>query len=750
MPKSGEVVPSNLLTGIEVPPEMLNESGTGEPPPQEPEEGVSLVKRARDFISKPVEDRGFWNTLLTEMTQAGRNITDYPESSIGRNIREALTKRGSPIWGSTAGALVDAPQVAGNLALSLFGGTIGAATTAAGHKANVWAQNIPLALGAPERVAGTVGTAANLLTQFLSPGASIKTAQKTAQGILPHLPGAQAAMSDKLTSDFATTLAKDFAGAAQKEAKAAQAFAKLEPSNRLPMTETGEIIKSLLVAEREAPTGARATLRLMQQIIKEGGGTLSPQQLNQQMTHIGKMTKVLQTQGFDPSPVFTRLFAALAKDASTPVLRVESVTPRISAPVLGLPAPGTVYPIAGGRFEAGPMSKTLQTAVRRDPLALPPPGEPPAAYGGRFEAGKVPMTRQVQSQAPERGEFIFNEAGELRPKVYIAPTSGEVPYSGVTVTREGVRPLSSASVLGRRQVVLTPEEGQLPFRDPITGQLKAKVLQEPWKPGEPVRKTSITETSVRPMPEPSVTGRRQRVLSPEEAREFRDPVTGELVAPGTRRQFADISGQTVLDHRTAIRERKSYEDIGKAMDKLIRAKQGFPVGDEFQNMSGARMLNWLKDRPKTVEGIPEAAMDDLEKILVKLAELPAIPPPKGVMYGSGKAVETAATIGGAVLLGGGSTRAAAMAGSLITGMSGAMRALLPTAIGRKAVLGILESGPINQTKINMLMALANTMIPGYLRQQEISKQIKETLKTESSPQDHAKQIQDIVNAGFAE
>ena len=573
--------------------------------------------------------------------------------------------------------------------------------------------------------------------------------QITTEAVLPKLNAATAAMLEKYTTNFSSLISSKIATAVEKEAVKKAAFDALEPTNHIPLKNTAKALDQLLAAQDTKrninPSPLKEILENLKTNIEAGGGGLSPIDLNSAMREIGIKVKSLKSTGTPPEaidPLAARIFAALSKDASTPTQRVTNATPRIQGPTLALPAPGEgSAAIAGGKFEAGPMSKTIQLPPQNKQLALPSPAtEPAVEWGGKFEAGKVPMTKQVQSPATERGKFIYDEAGNARPDVYTAPGTGEVPYSGVTVMREGVRPVNEPTVLGRRQSVLD-QVGQQPYRN-ARGGLQPKELKEPWQPGMPVRKLEVTDESARPITPTTSTGRRQRVLSESEQGAYRDPATGEIVAPGTRVQQTDISGQVVLDKRAATRERKSLEDINRTFDKLLLAKRG--MDPEFRDFNAARMINFLEDRPKLVEGIPAPDMADLNYILAKIADLSNLPPPRGVMYGAGKAATTVATATGVALAVGGSPVTAAKLSGLITGFQSASKALLNNPTGRKAIIAVLDSGPINQTKVNMLAALANVLKPNYLTEQYTNDQIVEALKKRDTPQNHMQSIRQAI------
>lgn len=598
--------------------------------------------------------------------------------------------------------------------------------------------------GTGSKVAGDVaGNAINYPAQFLAPGGVTRGVQRGAQMIGPKLPGSSDALRTMATENFASTLGTKQIEANKQVVKTQQAFDALG-NERLPIPNAIAAIDSAISTATSQPlsmgAATKSVLEKAKATLAANGNGLSPQELQAWMTDIGRQTKALSATPGEHSvgDIFKPIFGAIATDASTPVVRTVSTTPRAKAPVLGLPAPGESYPVAGGRFEAGQMDRTVQVPPRKGRLELPPPSttEVPTgtvgvggygypARGETIEAGRIPTTKQVQSPPPERGPFtVYEEGGRARlePKQYIAPTSGEVPYSGVEIMREGARPIPpGGSVLGRRQVALTPE-GQAPFRDPSTGELIAKELKDPWKPGEPVTSFSITENAARPVAE-SAINRRQSVLSPAEQRAFRDPESGAIVAPGTRTQYADTSGQVVLDYRAAIAQEKGLKEIQKVFDKLIANKtQGVAV-EGFENMNGNKMLAWFNDSRnfKKLQGIPEADIADLEAIAVKIAELPPLSPRGN--FGSGRIAAVTGIVGGVASLMGVPPTIAYGTASTLGALPTISRMLLPSAIGRKALRAVLESGPIDQTKMNMLIGLAR----GMAESSQIADEIKKSL-----------------------
>lgn len=713
------------------------------------EPDISMVRKAYDVVTKPVEPKSLGETYTGSIGEAIKSFGRNEEGTWpGRQINDYLATRGYPNLGAAVGTLTEMPGSTvrhGAGILNTVGALLGIPT--AGRMANEALQNIGMGLGLPEPVAGALGTAANVTTNFALPGVYASGAQRVAQSVLPHVSGAVAAMLEKQVGNFQSLLTTKIGSAEERLAAKNEAFKALDPANVIPLKETVSTIRRVLAQERPertvSPSPLVPKLEALLANIEARGGGLNPIDLNRNMKDIGEAVgSIRATAGVDVNPLAARIFAALSKDASTPTQRVTNATPRIQGPTLALPAPGEgSAAVAGSKFEAGPMSKTIQLPPQNKQLALPSPAtEPAVEWGGKFEAGKVPMTKQVQSPATERGKFIYDEAGNARPDVYTAPGTGEVPYSGVTVMREGVRPVNEPTVLGRRQSVLD-QVGQQPYRN-ARGGLQPKELKEPWQPGMPVRKLEVTDESARPITPTTSTGRRQRVLSESEQGAYRDPATGEIVAPGTRVQQTDTSGQVVLDRRAAYREKKALDDIQVTFDKLLKAKRG--LDSEFRDFNAAQMRNYLAQRPKLVEGIPAPDMFELEQILAKISELPNLPPPKGIMYGSGKVLETAATAGGIAFALGGGPQAAAKLGGLITGFQAASRALLPTAIGRKAVLAVLDSGPINQTKVNMLAALAQVARLADQKNQDIKDGIAEALKTPAPPAAHMKTIQQVI------
>lgn len=163
-------------------------------------------------------------------------------------------------------------------------------------------------------------------------------------------------------------------------------------------------------------------------------------------------------------------------------------------------------------------------------------------------------------------------------------------------------------------------------------------------------------------------------------------------------------GKMIRDRDKALREQFGWEDLTDEFNKLVRGKKGM---EGAEDVNTAHLMNKLKRKEFLMDSLNPSDWKDIEVIFKKIADMPALPPPKGVMAGSYRALTTGG--GGAALatlLGADPTTAGIVGGGLMA-LERASMTLLPSRVGRKLVRSVLESGPINKEGIDMLTAAAN-------------------------------------------
>lgn len=166
------------------------------------------------------------------------------------------------------------------------------------------------------------------------------------------------------------------------------------------------------------------------------------------------------------------------------------------------------------------------------------------------------------------------------------------------------------------------------------------------------------------------------------------------------------AGRTVRARDKALREQFGWEDLTDEFEKLVKTKKGM---EGAQDVNTAQLLNRLKRKDFLMESLKPDDWKDIEVIFQKIADMPALPPPKGVMAGSYRALTTGG--GGAALatlLGADPTTATVVGGGLMA-LERASMQLLPSRVGRKLVRSVLEAGPVNKEAIDMLTAAANAV-----------------------------------------
>jgi hypothetical protein len=149
------------------------------------------------------------------------------------------------------------------------------------------------------------------------------------------------------------------------------------------------------------------------------------------------------------------------------------------------------------------------------------------------------------------------------------------------------------------------------------------------------------------------------------------------------------------------------------------------------DVNANQVLNWMSEKtnPKLAKSLHPDDRKDIEAIMVKLAELPLMSPTKGLMYGAGVGLGAGSVAGSLAYITGASPQGMAAAGAGVTGLLTLSHALLPSKIGRKYLRAVLESGPIDQSKIDLLTSTANAIG----QSEKVAAGIMEALKIKEVP-----------------
>ena len=185
---------------------------------------------------------------------------------------------------------------------------------------------------------------------------------------------------------------------------------------------------------------------------------------------------------------------------------------------------------------------------------------------------------------------------------------------------------------------------------------------------------------------------------------------GQAVNPGFSRIYGSIAkglekvpeGAQLRQASHLYRREKGIEEINEMMDKVIMHKRGTGA----QDINAERMLKELKRKPFVTESFEPGELREVTDLLEKLVKMPALPPPRGAAFGAGLSAFGGGLVAGPMMAMGVDPAIASGVGLTTASLMELSRRLLPSPIGRKALRAVLESGPIDQNKINMLAAVA--------------------------------------------
>ena len=166
----------------------------------------------------------------------------------------------------------------------------------------------------------------------------------------------------------------------------------------------------------------------------------------------------------------------------------------------------------------------------------------------------------------------------------------------------------------------------------------------------------------------------------------------QIINPGTTRQVEDIAtpartGQAWMDMRHAERTRLGWKDVTDQFNDLVNTKRG---------MSGAKDINANKlldsiNRDQFLrDSLGPEGLKEVGPLLEKLANTAALPAPRGVGFGSGKAAGKGALVGGLASLVGGPAVGASVALGY-TGLDYGVGHLLMTERGRSVIKAVLNA-----------------------------------------------------------
>lgn len=162
-------------------------------------------------------------------------------------------------------------------------------------------------------------------------------------------------------------------------------------------------------------------------------------------------------------------------------------------------------------------------------------------------------------------------------------------------------------------------------------------------------------------------------------------------------------GAVIRAKDKTIRNEKGWEDLTEEFEKLVKTKRG--MGGQ-EDINANQLLDKLKNKPFLKESLRPEDWKDVEVIFKKLADMAPLPPPRGAMFGAGRFAGTAGGIASPLTLMGVDPGTAMAVGGTTAAAADVLRLLLPRPWGRKALRAVLESGPLNQAKIDSLNQIA--------------------------------------------
>lgn len=153
-------------------------------------------------------------------------------------------------------------------------------------------------------------------------------------------------------------------------------------------------------------------------------------------------------------------------------------------------------------------------------------------------------------------------------------------------------------------------------------------------------------------------------------------------------------GITLRAKDEAVRRRKGFEDVIDEFNNLVKTKRG---QEGATDINANQLIDKLKKKDFLRESLRDEDWKEITPLLSKLADTAALPPARGVRFGSGRA---AALGGGAYALGG------PAAGGAVAFLDYSVGHLMMTRTGRQLVKSVLEMpGLPSAAKINAINSI---------------------------------------------
>lgn len=285
-------------------------------------------------------------------------------------------------------------------------------------------------------------------------------------------------------------------------------------------------------------------------------------------------------------------------------------------------------------------------------------------------SGGAPSVHWVDKELSQAGEMTKAlKGGESHPgyKAIFRAMAGDLENSAPQTVPW--KPSGSATA---RQQTLIPQPSIKRVVEGSAGQLSGPAVQ--WK--------KIVET---PQPSKVVT-------------EF-----GEVGYPVQREITPSGAGGLVRQKDIAYRRMAGWDDLTDEFEKLVKTKRGMGGAEDI---NANQLLDRLKQKEFLRESLRPEDWKDVEVIFKKIADMAPLPPPRGAMFGAGRFAGTVGGIASPLALMGVDPGTAMAVGGTAAALADVSRLLLPRPWGRKALRAVLESGPINQAKIDSLYQLA--------------------------------------------
>lgn len=167
------------------------------------------------------------------------------------------------------------------------------------------------------------------------------------------------------------------------------------------------------------------------------------------------------------------------------------------------------------------------------------------------------------------------------------------------------------------------------------------------------------------------------------------------------------AGGLVRQKDIAYRRMAGWQDLTDEFEKLAKHKRGMAGAEDI---NANQLIDRLKQKEFLRESLTPEDWKDVQVIFSKIADMAALPPPRGAMFGAGRFAGTAGGVASPLTLMGVEPMTAAAIGGTTAALADISRLLLPSRIGRKLVRSVLESGPLDQNKINFLAQAARGIV----------------------------------------